>query len=137
MCKCSGKCGCNITSTTKGEKGDANSAANLGYKVYTALLTQTGTDAPTAIILQNTLGGIPTFTYETVGDYKIILADKLTASKRTINFSIPRYLDGANGLTLESDLTIENNDEIEFLTFTTTNSLSNEWVKRLEIRVYS
>lgn len=23
MCKCSGKCGCNITSTTKGEKGDA------------------------------------------------------------------------------------------------------------------
>lgn len=27
------------------------------YKVYTALLTQSGEDAPTAIVLQNTLGG--------------------------------------------------------------------------------
>ena len=28
------------------------------YKVYTALLTQTGTDSPTAVVLENTIGGI-------------------------------------------------------------------------------
>jgi len=30
----------------------------LPYKVYTALLTQTGTDAPVATVLENTLGDI-------------------------------------------------------------------------------
>ncbi len=46
MCKCSGKCGCNITSTTKGPKGDSGLVSNYGYKVFKASLSQTGTDAP-------------------------------------------------------------------------------------------
>ena len=33
MCKCSGKCGCNITSTTKGEKGDSGNTSVLTTKV--------------------------------------------------------------------------------------------------------
>lgn len=61
MCKCSGKCDCNITSTTKGEKGDASPEATLGYKVFTALLSQSGTSAPTLIVYANTLG--TSFTY--------------------------------------------------------------------------
>ena len=69
MCKCSGQCGCNITSTTKGEKGDASTVASLGYKVYTALLTQTGTTAPTETVFQNTLGGVIVWTRNGVGDY--------------------------------------------------------------------
>jgi len=39
MCGCKNKCNCNITSTTKGEKGDANSASNLGYKQLLALFS--------------------------------------------------------------------------------------------------
>jgi len=40
------------------------------YKVYTALLTQSGTNAPTATILENTIGTV-TFTYLSTGNYRI------------------------------------------------------------------
>jgi hypothetical protein len=39
------------------------------YKVYTALLTQTGTDAPTINVLQNTTGITFTASYDDVGAY--------------------------------------------------------------------
>jgi hypothetical protein len=39
------------------------------YKVYTALLTQSGTDAPVATVLENTLGGEVTWTYSEPGYY--------------------------------------------------------------------
>jgi hypothetical protein len=38
-------------------------------KVYKALLTQSGTDAPVATVLQNTLGGTIVWTYDDVGEY--------------------------------------------------------------------
>jgi hypothetical protein len=48
----------NITQnfTVSGVAAFANSYS-LGYTVYTALLTQTGTNAPVATVLQNTTGG--------------------------------------------------------------------------------
>lgn len=39
------------------------------YKVYTALLTQTGTDVPVATVLENTLGGDITITRVSTGNY--------------------------------------------------------------------
>jgi hypothetical protein len=39
------------------------------YKVYTALLTQTGTAAPVAVVLENTLGGDIIWTYQSTGEY--------------------------------------------------------------------
>lgn len=39
-----------------------------GYKVYTALLTQTGFLAPSAIVLENTIGTV-TWAYEGLGQY--------------------------------------------------------------------
>lgn len=39
------------------------------YKVYTALLTQTGTDAPVATVLENTLDFTPSFIYSDIGVY--------------------------------------------------------------------
>lgn len=39
------------------------------YKVYTALLTQTGTNDPVATILENTLGGEIAWSYDEVGVY--------------------------------------------------------------------
>lgn len=41
----------------------------LGYRSYTALLTQTGTTAPTAVVLENTLGQDIVWTYTGVGTY--------------------------------------------------------------------
>ena len=39
------------------------------YKVYTALLSQTGTNAPTATVLENTLGGAIVWTRNATGTY--------------------------------------------------------------------
>jgi hypothetical protein len=39
------------------------------YKVYTALLTQTGTDAPVATVLENSFGGEVVWTRDAVGSY--------------------------------------------------------------------
>jgi hypothetical protein len=49
------------------------SANEPSYKVYTALLTQSGTDAPVATVLENTLGGIPVWSYVDVGTYEVTL----------------------------------------------------------------
>jgi len=57
------------------------SATNLTYKVYKALLTQTGTGAPTATVLDNTLGGTVTFTYNATGYYGISRTGAFTAGK--------------------------------------------------------
>jgi len=40
-------------------------------KIYKALISQSGTSDPTAIVLENTLGEVPTFTYVAVGDFII------------------------------------------------------------------
>lgn len=54
------------------------------YKVYTALLTQTGTSAPTVTVLENTLGGNPTLNYIGVGNYGADLTGAFTASKTAV-----------------------------------------------------
>ena len=42
------------------------------YKVFTALLTQNGTNAPVAIVLQNTLEGTISFHYLGEGNYVVV-----------------------------------------------------------------
>lgn len=49
----------------------------LPYKTYVALISQTGTNAPTAVVLENTLGVTITFTRPTTGDYKILFSPDL------------------------------------------------------------
>lgn len=64
-------------------KGGANKKTKLrGYKVYTALLAQSGTDAPVATVLENTLGGVITYTYSATGAYNInVTNNAFTANK--------------------------------------------------------
>ena len=47
-------------------------------KVYIALLTQSGTDAPVATVLKNTLGGVPVWSYSSVGVYNAELSNAFT-----------------------------------------------------------
>ena len=54
------------------------------YLVYTALITQTGTSAPTATVLKNTLGGTVVWSYNGVGDYTATLSGVFTANKTTV-----------------------------------------------------
>lgn len=52
-------------------------------KVYTALLSQSGTTPPTATVLDNTIGTI-TFTYDGVGNYSATSSGLFTANKTVV-----------------------------------------------------
>jgi hypothetical protein len=65
-----------------------NPPAVAPYKVYSALLSQSGTSAPTAIVLQNTLGGNIVWTREGVGVYKGTLAGAFLENKTNIGTPI-------------------------------------------------
>ena len=64
-------------------KGQLDAAARP-YKVYTALLTQTGTSAPTAIVLENTLGGTLVWSRNSTGQYYGTLSGAFPANKVAI-----------------------------------------------------
>jgi len=49
------------------------------YKVYTALLTQSGTNAPVATVLENTLGGTVVWSYSGTGSYQATLTGAFTS----------------------------------------------------------
>lgn len=68
-------------------KGQLDAAARP-YKVYTALLSQSGTSAPTAKVLENTLGFVPTFGYSSTGVFSINSSGGFTLDKTYISFTI-------------------------------------------------
>lgn len=59
---------------------DMSNFSATTYKVYTALLTQTSTNAPTATVLENTIGGIPVWSYNLVGRYLLTLSGAFTGN---------------------------------------------------------
>jgi hypothetical protein len=62
----------------------------LPYKVYSALLTQTGAAAPTETILENTLGTI-TFDYLTNGYYDIKSSNLFVLDKTFVFINLARF----------------------------------------------
>jgi hypothetical protein len=56
-------------------------SGGVPYKVYTALLTQSGTDAPVATVLENTLGGSVTWSYFEQGTYNATLPTAWTTEQ--------------------------------------------------------
>lgn len=63
------------------------------FGIYTALISQTGTNAPTTIVLQNTLPTTPVWSYVGIGIYK------LTGSALAYNIAAPYTFDN-NGATV-------------------------------------
>ncbi len=61
-------------------------------KVYVALLTQTGTDAPVATIIKNTLGGEIFWEYAGVGSYSGTLEGAFTLNKTNLGNSTASQL---------------------------------------------
>ena len=59
----------------------------IPYKVYTAVLTQSGTLAPVATVLQNTFGGDLTWSYDAVGSYEVSSDGLFTDGKTTVTCS--------------------------------------------------
>lgn len=84
------------------------------YKRYVALVSQSGTNAPTVIELENTLGASPAWSYEDVGIYNIILSNAFTVNKTWFS-SVPILVVGDGGFleyisSSEINLQIGSND---------------------------
>jgi hypothetical protein len=109
---------------------------SLGYTVYTALITQTGTDAPVATVLQNTTGGTITWTYSNVGVYvATISGTTYTANKTAVLISSG----GVNNSTVKSSVVNSTTAltvyQVDVGDQQPTNTISA--TTTLEIRIYS
>jgi hypothetical protein len=83
-----------------------NGGGGDSYLKYVALLTQSGTDAPVATVLENTIGNI-WFTYDAVGEYSAN-SDGLFGQTKTVMFmNQTSGQNGANFLALVTDNTIQ------------------------------
>jgi len=108
------------------------------YKVYVALLTQTGTASPTAIELENTFGFSPTFSYVLDGYYSLEMTGEFPSTNTVIfNGSADQGPIGGDFAHLTSNR--NNDDSILLYTIDVnggglTNGLLNN--TSIEIRVY-
>jgi hypothetical protein len=102
------------------------------YKVYTALLTQTGTDAPVDTVLENTLGEDIVWERNGIGDYSGLFSLGFDVSKTIIlhgsemnGFSIPYLYSTSGGINIYTYLILDGS------------SVDNELYNlSIEIRVY-
>jgi hypothetical protein len=109
-----------------------NGALTVGYKVYTALISQSGTAIPTVTILENTLGFTPTFTRSNVGLYTMLSSGAFIASKTTSQIQ---------GVGLNNATIYRGSDSVLFITTTLSNgSYSDDAISvptLLEVRIYN
>lgn len=119
----------------KEEEIDAMFDSRLPYKVYTALLTQSGTNAPTAIVLENTLGGTIVWSRANQGQYVGTLANAFS-----LDYTIVFATTGWKGTILTNAFPV-NINSISVETFSTTDSLyrvdDSMDKTAIEIRVYN
>ena len=64
--------------------GTINGDVVVPFKKYVALINQSSTNAPTAIVLENTFSEVPTFSRTSTGVYKLELIDSFTLDKTFI-----------------------------------------------------
>lgn len=111
---------------------DTKVADSRPYKVYTALLSQSGTNAPVATILENTLGGTVVLSYSGVGSYVATLTGVFILNKTWCSITSTASADVTVTAGRSSDNTVNINS---FLSGTLTNSIMSPTC--LEIRVYN
>lgn len=105
------------TDMTVAEVLDTISTEQNEPKVYIALLTQSGTSAPTAVVLKNTLGGTVVWTRGGVGDYVATLTGAFTANKTILNpQSLPTFFDGLGYVSFDFNARRLSANQIQFYT---------------------
>lgn len=108
------------------------------YKVYTALLSQEGTDAPVATVLENTLGGYIVWSYYTEGIYNGELLGAFTINKTDISFGAYKSSGQTGDKINIYDDEGESEDSIKIIQQTYNNNSVDGFSNiRIEIRVYS
>ena len=107
----------------------------LPYKSWVALLSQSGTSAPTAIVLQNDFDETFTFTYGAMGEYRINSANNNFTEDKT--FIVTQNTnDGA--VIYHFSTTYVNDARIVIYSFDGGSALSDSLLNKssIEIRVY-
>lgn len=56
----------------------------ISYKIYSATLTQTSTDAPVATVLENTLSGLPIWSRDSAGFYRLSLVGEFSDINKVV-----------------------------------------------------
>jgi len=113
----------------------------LGYKVYTALLTQVDDNAPTAIELENTLGATISYARDGSGSYNCFASSEIFTDKTVV--IMPNSLSSsvyANGLITVYTNLFENQNIFYFSTYDmVSETYSDDILLRtpIEIRVYN
>ena len=105
------------------------------YKVYTALLTQSGTDAPVATVLENTLGGDIVWTYAEIGVYIGTLPNAFTENKTWFN-----VIYNSNSVSTNETVAIYWNNVNEIHVQTGIGTVYTDgrlYLNSIEIRVYN
>lgn len=107
-----------------------------GYKVYTALLSQSSTGAPVATVLRNTIGNV-VWSYSDVGEYTATLAGAFTANKTAIIIGGENVHGSVNARHNDvNTIVIETNDGFQGSGESLTPSDSKLEGRTIEIRVY-
>jgi len=130
-----------LVTTSNGPQAAIGSPSTLlpierNYKVYSALLTQSSTSAPTVTVIENTLGTV-TPAYEGVGSYTLGTSALFTANKTVIYSPYDRT--AANG-TLAGYVrtSVASTNAVRVLSANTSNVDTNGILSAhpIEIRVY-
>lgn len=106
------------------------------YKVYTALLTQTGTNVPVATVLENTIGDI-WFTYNSPGGYDIN-SDALFTENKTGLLIAPQTQNAPDTYVFQFNRV--DNNKLQLLVLNADESGAVDGVlynQMIEIRVYN
>jgi hypothetical protein len=107
------------------------------YKVYTALISQSGTNAPVATVLENTLGGTVVWSRLSAGGYNGTLSAGVFTAYKTVKFATLGY----TGISVNSTIEVEsvNTNVIGVITRvngTQTDGVMSNGGTSIEIRVY-
>jgi len=105
------------------------------YKVYTALLSQSGTSAPTATVLENTLGGTIVWTRSATGIYVGTLSGAFTVDKTLTLMNTGHNVNGFEGISRVDADSVKVQTYINGPTYSD-GRLSNSGAS-IEIRVYN
>ena len=119
-------------------EGEIKEVSTKSYKVYTALLTQSGTDAPVATVLENTIGNI-WFGYIDVGVYSIHSNGLFTEQKTVNTLHQTVNISYANDGIYYCYYTQQNNELLNISVYNESITLANDFLyeKLIEIRVYN
>ena len=108
-------------------------SATRPYKSYVALLSQTGTSAPVATVLENSLGGTVVWTRNSIGNYSATLTGVFTVNKSWGTITMSTNIVGYSGA-----ITNTNANTMNLVTMDGTNTLADfsATSASIEFRVY-